>query len=90
MNIALDFDNTYTKDPILWNIFIQDAIVRGHFVYCVTKRSFENSMDVYTSIGPRIGESRCHFTSMQSKKKYMDDRGIKIDVWIDDMPDKIV
>ncbi len=89
MNISLDFDDTYTRDPALWNVFIQDCIVRGHNVYVVTARSPEQRKEVMESVGIRVGESRVYFTSMQSKKNYMWKQGIRIDVWIDDNPTAI-
>ena len=90
MNISLDYDDTYTRDPLLWNVFIQDCLVRGHTVYVVTMRTPEQGREVLESVGQRVGESRCYFTSMQSKRNYMYARGISIDVWIDDMPDAIL
>lgn len=90
MNISLDFDDTYTRDPALWNVFVQDAIARGHRVYVVTMRSPEQSKEVYDSIGQIVGESRCYFTCMQSKRNFMYAKGIPIHVWIDDMPDAIL
>lgn len=89
MNISIDFDNTYTEDPILWNSFIEQAVSRGHEVYCVTARSPAESQDVYGSIGAVVGRPRCFFTSNSPKREFMDSRGINIHVWIDDMPDAI-
>lgn len=90
MNISIDFDDTYTRDPDLWTAFAQDAIDRGHTVYCVTLRTPEQGKDVLETIGRVLGSGMCYFTSMQSKKRYMWEHGIRIDVWIDDMPDAIV
>lgn len=90
MNISIDFDDTYTRDPDLWNAFAQNAMKRGHTVYCVTLRAPYQGDQVLNTIGHTIGESMCYFTSMQSKKNYMWKQGIRIDVWIDDMPDAIV
>ena len=83
MNISLDYDNTYTRDPDSWNHFIYIMSAAGHRVYCVTLRTPEQGDEVRNSIGKLV---ECHFTSMQSKSKYMYARGISIDVWIDDMP----
>ena len=33
MNISIDYDDTYTKDPLMWNWFAQQALDRGHKVY---------------------------------------------------------
>ena len=41
MNIALDFDDTYTCDTTLWDGFIYDAIKRGHDIRIVTIRKKE-------------------------------------------------
>lgn len=87
MNISLDFDDTYTRDPALWNAFIVSAKARGHNVYCVTMRTPEQGAEVLSTVGKYIP---CYFTSMQSKSKYMYSQGIKIDVWIDDMPIAII
>ncbi|CAB5221619.1 hypothetical protein UFOVP247_216, partial [uncultured Caudovirales phage] len=38
MNIALDFDDTYTRAPSLWNNFIADAKDKGHDIRIVTYR----------------------------------------------------
>ena len=43
MNIALDFDGTYTEAPWLWNKFIDDAYLLGHEVYLVTGRPPDES-----------------------------------------------
>ena len=83
MNISLDYDNTYTRDPQMWNNFINLALLSGHNVYCVTLRTPEQGDEVRNSIGKLVN---CYFTSMQSKSKYMYAHDICIDVWIDDMP----
>ena len=88
MNISLDFDDTYTRDPEMWDLFVELAKHRGHTVYCVTAReplpAFKE--EVYDTIGKRIGERNCYFTDGSAKEKFMFDKGIWIDVWIDDSP----
>ena len=86
MNIALDYDNTYTRDPDFWRIVISEAQSKGHEVYCVTARTQQQSKEVYDTIGKLIGYGNCFFTSMRAKKPFMFSNGISIDVWIDDMP----
>jgi hypothetical protein len=90
MNIAIDFDDTYTRDPHFWDLVISHAIVRKHTVYCVTARANPNDEEVLGSIGQMVGRKNCYFTAMQGKRAYMYANGINIDVWIDDMPDMIV
>lgn len=38
MIISVDYDETYTRDKILWDSFIKQAKMRGHTVLCVTAR----------------------------------------------------
>ena len=89
MNISLDYDDTYTRDPEFWNSFVRGALQRGHKVYCITLRSPQQSHEVYESLAALIGVDNCIFTSMNAKKKFAWDKGVRIDVWIDDMPDVI-
>jgi len=86
MNISIDFDDTYTRDPDTWNLVIAQLQLSGHQVYCVTYRTPEEGLEVYSTIGRIVGTNRCYFTSHQSKQAYTRQQGIKIDVWIDDMP----
>lgn len=73
MLIALDYDNTYTVDPKLWNRFIHDAEANGHVVKIVTMRYPHEA----------IINAPCDviYTSRQAKAKTF-----KADVWIDDSP----
>lgn len=91
MNISIDFDDTYTRDPEMWDLFIELAKHRGHTVYCVTARdpSKINKDEVYSSIGRRIGKENCYFTDRMAKSKFMYDHNINIDVWIDDLPSNV-
>lgn len=86
MNIGLDYDDTYTRDPDFWKLVISAAEFRGHKVYCITARSPSQSQEVLDSIGKIIGHDNCLFTNMRAKKKYAYGKGISIDVWIDDLP----
>lgn len=91
MNISVDFDDTYTRDPILWDEFINRALERGHQVYCVTARPPTpiNQHEVYDSIGRIIGKNNCYFTDAMAKAKFMYEQGIDINVWIDDLPSNV-
>lgn len=76
MKIALDFDNTVTLDPDLWEEFIQLAQKRGHSVTVVTSRYPGNPVPVNG-----IPVIYCSFTA---KRKHF-----QADVWIDDDPKHI-
>ena len=86
MNISVDFDDTYTRDPNMWNTVIAVMQTAGHNVYCVTARTPEQGLDVYSSIGRMVGADNCYFPSLHAKKPFMWAQGIRIDVWVDDTP----
>lgn len=84
MNISLDYDSTYTRDPEMWNIFIANAHLSGHKVYCVTMRHTWEGDDVREALEGQV--DYIFFTGRKAKKKFMYDKMIGIDVWIDDIP----
>ena len=85
MNIALDFDDTYTKDPELWDQFIFTARTRGHDIRIVTFRKSVMRDDALENIGiPVI------YTEFTQKRSFTNDMGWMVDVWIDDSPEFIV
>lgn len=91
MIISIDFDDTYTKDPKLWDRFASDAIFRGHKVYCVSARSIQDMDEPKRTIGLIVGPENCIGTNLQPKREFMWKlMKIKVDVWIDDMPEMIV
>lgn len=78
MIIALDYDGTYTADPKLWDRFVSDAVKCGHKVICFTMRYKKEPLppmpcDVI-------------YTSRKAKKKFSEELGILVDIWIDDKP----
>ena len=92
MNISIDFDDTYTRDPQLWNDFIHIAQAAGHTVYCVTARgeTFPDEVtEVLDTIGKLISPYNCIFTDGKQKRQFCLNKNIHISVWIDDMPEAI-
>ena len=87
MLIALDYDDTYTRDPVLWMLFIGFAKGRGHTVICVTMRTpqevalIDDDLLTVIEIIP---------TSRQAKKDYLNQRSVFPDIWIDDTPEFIL
>lgn len=90
MIIAIDYDDTYTKDICGWNIFILMMQRRGHIFYCVTNRKQDNIKVIHRTIGEIIQEKNCIATDGASKRKFLRDLNIMPDVWIDDAPETIV
>jgi hypothetical protein len=92
MNISIDFDDTYTRDFELWDLFVEAAQARGHTVYCVTARGRRgiDETEVLDTIGRLIGPDRCIFSDGKPKQNFCWSQGILIDVWCDDMPEAII
>ncbi len=87
MNIALDFDDTYTKDPFLWNGFISNCLDRGHDIRIVTFRKSnmrDEMLDQLELIIPVI------YTEYLQKKHVTDQMNWPVDIWIDDSPHYII
>ncbi len=77
MNIALDYDGTYTRDPDFWNHVIEFARARGHKFYCVTARHSHETMNMPCPI---------IFSERRAKTTAVREAGLTIDIWIDDNP----
>lgn len=90
MILSLDFDDTYTVDPNLWNKFVMDALERDHDVYVVTFRHPHQIGPEFDTLIDIVGRDRIIPTSFRQKKAYTQSIGIHIDVWIDDRPDLII
>ena len=90
MKIALDYDDTYTRDPLMWNWFVQEALSRGHTVYCVTARSDRQLDEVEQTLGLVLEPGHIIACGHEPKRRFTQDMDIMIDVWIDDSPEFIV
>lgn len=93
MNIALDYDGTFTRDPELWLAFIGAAQGRGHCVWLVTMR-YPSECDgsrggpLHPGLASRHVPVVC--TSRRAKQPFCERLGIKVDVWVDDSPAAVV
>ena len=91
-NFAIDFDDTLTAAPALISKFIREGKDLGYSFWLVTARrdSEENTvflneyMDKYECQMPII------FCNLKSKVDTVNDRGIRIDIWMDDAPYALV
>jgi len=91
MKLALDYDETYTRDPLMWNWFCQQALDRGHEVWCVSARDQKDMDEPMMTVGRVIGADKCVGTGMKPKRTFMwKEKDVYIDVWIDDSPEYIV
>lgn len=87
MNIALDYDGTYTKDPQFWERFIESAMLSEHKVMIFTKRHPEEKVDVACGSTYNL---EIHYTERIDKLFYAGHNEIKVDIWIDNNPFDIV
>lgn len=87
MRIALDFDGTYTADPEFWSNFVHACKDNGDDVRIVTYRYPHQEAELLKWLVQIIP---VHYTSHQPKRRFLAERGIEIDIWIDDMPELIV
>ena len=86
---CLGFDNTFTGDVELWSIWVELAQERGHRVVCITgrKESFGSRRELEDALPSGVD---VFFAYDQPKMDHADDKGLLIDVWIDDWPSLIV
>lgn len=84
MRIALDYDNTFTGDPVLWWSFVTAATDRGHEVRIVTARARTNNIDDQVSGIPVI------YCDGAAKRLFCQTVALwNPDIWIDDKPEAI-
>jgi Tat protein secretion system quality control protein TatD with DNase activity len=90
MLLALDYDDTYTRDKEFWNKFIDLSTSHGHTVICVTMRHDKpHSADIVREeLGHRV--EKIIFTAHKAKMKAVADAGYYVSVWIDDSPNWIL
>lgn len=90
MLIALDYDKTYNADKDFFDSFIELAEHAGHEVVIVTVRHRE--LDWHPDFA-RLQDGfgiELYFTDGWPKKKFMENEGRVVDIWIDDNPSAIV
>lgn len=80
MKIALDFDETFTEDPVLFGNLVRLAKARGHEVRMVTWRKPEASNDDIELAAAGLGIAVIYCSGVAKMKCYA------ADVWIDDSP----
>lgn len=92
MNIALDFDNTFSADPAFWRGFILTAREAGHDVRIVTTRDdrFDRTaplieLESFVEVIYTRGVAKRHLLTSDP-----DASAFKPHVYIDDKPESII
>lgn len=89
MNVALDFDETYNKNPQLFDTVASVMKANGCNVILATYRHPVEDYDpLFDHLRNRGIFVVC--TDGKAKKKFLSDIGIDIDIWIDDNPKSIL
>lgn len=88
LRIALDYDNTFTADPMFWQYFVEMAKDYGHTVTIVTMRSATiDAIADHVLKDVPVGLIYC---DGNPKRKYCkDNHDTEFDIWIDDHPEGI-
>lgn len=89
MIIAYDFDETYNKYPSFFDDVLDVALSWGHTVILATYRhpveDYDPLFERLETLGVKI-----YCTDGKAKKPWLEERGIKVDIWIDDNPKSII
>ncbi len=85
MLIALDYDQTYTRDPDFWDIVISAGRARGHEFVCVTQRPHPPG----STRSERVPPIPVVCAGEEFKEDAARRAGYRVHVWIDDMPSTI-
>lgn len=83
--ISVDYDGTFTKCPLLFYAFIQQAQHDGCTVICVSARidqpESRKAIEWMMPFGVQV-----YLTNHNPKKEWCERRGIHVDIWIEDNP----
>lgn len=89
MNISFDYDKTITADRRTMENVMDMFDAAGHNVYVVSGRLLQNSRELeYLKRLPYI--QGVFLTDYQGKRRWAEQNGIEIDVWVDDNPESIL
>ena len=89
MNIGLDYDGTITEDLVAWREFCKLFKSMGHKIWIVTMRFPEEVFEAQTHHALDRYIEGVIYTQRKAKKPFVEELGIKIDVWIDDNPNAV-
>lgn len=83
MIVALDYDETYTRDPMTWRRVVRTLKDAGHTVHVVTMRHEHEVSSICPLLRSMVSIIP---TGRQAKRPHCEKMGIMIDIWIDDSP----
>lgn len=78
--IAIDYDDTYTADPELWDMFIKSAQEKGHYVFIATFRGEDDPIENPNGL-------EVAYCNRKPKLHAVRELGLpEPSIWIDDWP----
>jgi len=86
--ISLDYDDTFTANPIFWKKFIDLAIEEGHRIVIATMRHEHEGRNLEILLADHV--EKIIYTGRKAKKPFLKKLGIEPDIWVDDMPEFLV
>lgn len=79
--ISIDYDNTYTEDPEMFEQIMELMRKRGHQPVIVTARNKDKH--------PVKSKFEVFYTDGKEKAPFMREAGLEVDIWVDDWPELI-
>ena len=78
MKVAMDYDNTFTANPVAWTKVIEVLRAHGTELFCITSR--------FPNVPINDMPMPVYYTCGQQKWEFAQERGLAVDIWIDDIP----
>lgn len=82
--VSIDFDDTFSTNPIVWLRVVLLLKNSGFNVVCCTSRyenEYPEDLDILINNGIDV-----YYTGRKAKDEFLQEKGIKVDIWIDDNP----
>lgn len=91
LNIAIDYDDTFTADPAAIAALANLMRGYGHHVMLVScRRNTEENVD---QIMESLHQHHCmmpiYLTGLGAKRPFMEGHAVNVDIWIDDKPESV-
>ena len=83
MLISIDYEGTYERDPRTWEAVIVELVWEND-VILVTSRA--RSDKIPDSAADAVSKNDIHYTEGKDKYLFLKEKGIEVDIWIDDQP----
>lgn len=90
LNIAVDFDRTYSADPATWLHIMRYLHSQGHNPFIVTARNQDLDGNDYLDAIAQTGFDIYWCDGVAKRWCLANHYDVKVDIWIDDKPENIL